>query len=528
MPGSISLGGGHPIGVNLFYDGASTLFLTFTDTVAALSYSTNIYVGSISNTVGGSSAFVGFSGATGGATSIQTITNFSFIGGLFSGTAYPPLGQFIFATNSNWKYFKGLSEASSPDATAWRNVGFDDGAWSVGAAPFYFENNPGPGNPYAYTGNTALTDMPGSYSCVFLRQSFVLSNASQIATLQLSALSDDGFVAYINGTEVARYNLPGGNIPYNGRASTDILEPASVQNFVLANPQSYLVPGTNVIAVQALTSSLTNSSFIFSAQLSASIQSPWSNVGISEFMATNKSTVQDVDGDYSPWIELYNPTTNDISLAGWSLTDDTNNLTKWQFPNVVLLDADDANGSDNFMVVFASGKNRVTVTNELHTNFKLSPAGGYLALVNSNGNIVSSFSYPPQQADVSYGRDMVNQNVIGFLMSPTPGDPNVVAGADVSSAVAFSQSGSTFSVPFFLQLSAASTNAVIRYTLDGSLPTSDSTVYTGPLQISQSVQVRARSFTDGLMPGSASQRKLYPARCESPEHHFGFAGHRHL
>ena len=500
-PGNINLGGGHPIGVTLFYDGQATLSLTFTDTVASAFFRTNLNVGSVTNTVGGGTAFVGFSGGTGGANSIQTVTNFTFIGALPPNAAAPPLGQFVFATNSTWKYLEGRAEASSPDTTAWRNVGFNDSAWNAGVAPFYYEENPAPGNPYADSGNTDLTDMPGSCSCVFLRQAFVLANVSQVSKLQLTTLSDDGMVAWINGTEVARFNLPAGNIPYNGRASTDLAEPAPIQNYLLTNAQTLLLSGTNVIAIQAFVSSLTNSAFAIWAELSASTSAPWSNVGISEFMAVNKTTIQDEDGDPSPWIELFNPTAGAVNLSGWALTDDTNNLAKWTFPNVVLLDAGDANGSDNFMVVFASGKNRTNNVAELHTNFKLSPAGGCLALVDSNSNIVSSFSYPPQQTDVSFGCDMVDRNATGSFAAPTPGNPNSATGPTVSSATAFSSSGGTFTSSFQLQLSTAATNAIIRYTLNGTTPTPDSTVYTSPLAITQSLQVRARSFADGLMPG---------------------------
>ena len=57
------------------------------------------------------------------------------------------------------------------------------------------------------------------------------------------------------------------------------------------------------------------------AAFSASTNLTWQAVGISEFMATNQSTVLDADGDPSGWIEIFNPTTNDVNLSGWSLTD---------------------------------------------------------------------------------------------------------------------------------------------------------------------------------------------------------------
>ncbi|HEY1786618.1 MAG TPA: chitobiase/beta-hexosaminidase C-terminal domain-containing protein, partial [Verrucomicrobiae bacterium] len=248
----------------------------------------------------------------------------------------------------------------------------------------------------------------------------------------------------------------------------------------------------------------TASLLVLPGWLYAQANATWQAVGISEFMATNQSTVQDEDGDFSPWIELYNPTTNDVNLNGWALTDDTNNLTLWKFPNVTIPDLDDANGSDNYLVVFASGKNRTSNTNELHTNFQLPASGGYLALVDANKNIVSVFnSYPQQQPDVSYGRDVVNPNITGFFPEPTAGEANSTDGTNFVPAIGFSQTGGTFVNSFSLQLTNADPNAVIYYTVNGTAPTESATLYTGSISITGSVQVRARAFDDaaGLMPG---------------------------
>ncbi|MEI9959605.1 MAG: CotH kinase family protein [Limisphaerales bacterium] len=416
--------------------------------------------------------------------------------------AFSAHGKPFFSTNSTWKYFKGTSEASSPD-TVWRNIGFDDSAWLAGAAPFYFENDPGSGN--AYTGNTALTDMFGGYTCIFMRQTFVVTNLALIAQLQLTALCDDGFIAWINGVEVARFNMPSGNLAYNASSSPALPEPVPLQNDVLSDPQSYLVNGTNVIAIQAFNSSLSASSdFLMWATLSTSATATWGNVGISEFMATNQTTVLDEDGDASPWIEIFNPTTSDVNLNGWALTDDTNNPALWKFPNVTIPCLENANGSDNYMVVFASGKNRTINTGELHTNFRLPVNGGYLALLNPLGNVVSVFNYPTQRVGVAYGRDMINPGITGFFPKHSPGEANSISGANFASEVEFSRAGGTFVSAFNLQLSTADTNAVIYYTLDGSAPTEDSAIYTSPISITGSVQVRARAFDDanGLMPGN--------------------------
>jgi hypothetical protein len=122
------------------------------------------------------------------------------------------------------------------------------------------------------------------------------------------------------------------------------------------------------------------------------------NVSISEFMAINTSTLKDEDGVYSDWLELANSESRAIDLQGWYLTDDRAVLTKWMFPKRVL-------NAGEFLVVFASGKDRKPGTGNLHTNFRLSGAGGYLALVEPDGYTVHSeyAAYSPQKADYSYG-----------------------------------------------------------------------------------------------------------------------------
>lgn len=400
----------------------------------------------------------------------------------------------LIATNSTWQYFKGRAEASSPDSTAWRAADFDDSAWSSGQAPFYYENDPT--SATAYSGNTDLTDMDGGYTCIFLRQKFTVEDPSRVQQLLLTALSDDGFIAWINGAEVARFNMPAGSVAYSGSSLAALSEPVPLQSDWLTNLQGALVAGTNVLAIQAFNSSIASSSdFLIWATLNASTSTSWTTVGISEFMATNSSGAQDADGDYSPWIELYNPTTNDLSLNGWSLTADANNLRQWVFPNITI-------EANSFIVLFASGKNRTNATAELHTNFRLPVNGGFLALADASTNIVSSFAaYPAQTPKQSYGRDTATYSEAGYFASPTPDDANAMGGATAAPAVSFSRAGGTFTDGFSLQLTTQS-NAAIHYTLDGSAPTEDSAVYAAALGISSSVQVRARAFLPGLMPGA--------------------------
>lgn len=123
------------------------------------------------------------------------------------------------------------------------------------------------------------------------------------------------------------------------------------------------------------------------------------NPVISEFMADNESTIPDEDGAFSDWIEIHNPTSSPIALANWCLTDSATNLTKWRFPAVILEPGE-------FLVVWASSKNRRVVGAPLHTNFALSKDGEYLALVQPDGLTVEhqfAPSFPAQKGNESYG-----------------------------------------------------------------------------------------------------------------------------
>ncbi len=157
---------------------------------------------------------------------------------------------------------------------------------------------------------------------------------------------------------------------------------------------------------------------------------------ISEFVARNDRSLDDQDGDDSDWIELHNPGDEDISLNRWYLTDNPADLRKWRIPDVTL-------GAGEYLVVFASGKDRDSAEDELHTNFQLSSDGEYLALVEPDGQtVVHQYTptYPPQVTDVSYGiptgvqnQTLVAEGAAAAVLVPTDGsldivEPDVVAG----------------------------------------------------------------------------------------------------
>lgn len=123
----------------------------------------------------------------------------------------------------------------------------------------------------------------------------------------------------------------------------------------------------------------------------------WADVFISEFLANNSTGLQDEDGQRSDWIEIHNNGLTSVNLENWALTDDSGELEKWVFPSVSI-------APNSFIVVFASNKDRKNPPAPLHTNFKLSSTGGYLALVKPDNSLASEFNpYPAQYPDKPYG-----------------------------------------------------------------------------------------------------------------------------
>ena len=122
--------------------------------------------------------------------------------------------------------------------------------------------------------------------------------------------------------------------------------------------------------------------------------STYGDVVINELMASNMATIADQDGEFDDWVELYNNTSTAINLNGYYLSDDPNDLMKYQFPNVTI----DGNG---FIVVWLD--NDLTQQG-LHADFKLSATGEELLLINSNLQVVDKVVFGSQTTDVSYAR----------------------------------------------------------------------------------------------------------------------------
>lgn len=317
-----------------------------------------------------------------------------------------------------------------------------------------------------------------------------VTTAPEIASFSASA----GPVVSNVGLNIA----PGASVTLNWQVTdadtVTLTENATVLSSLAAGSTVVTPAGTRTYTVTGTNSGGTTSKVI-TVQVGAPTTPPVLNEILAK--ATGDGVAKlDEDSEPSDWIEIHNPNAFAVTLAGHALTEDPARVANWPFPAGSFIEAGD------YLVVFASGKNRSVAGQELHTGFALSAAGQYLALLGPSGTLVDSFSpgFPAQFDDVSYGR--VPGGGIDYFTGPTPGQLNDTAPGAPGAAVTFTSPPGTFTTATQVTLAVDSPLAEIRYTLDGSLPTAASPLYTAPIPLSATTLVKARSFQAGRAPGA--------------------------
>lgn len=203
---------------------------------------------------------------------------------------------------------------------------------------------------------------------------------------------------------------------------------------------------------------------------------------INEVLYANLGFIRDEDGDNSDWIELYNYGDKSLNLEGLSLSDQMGKMGRWYFPDMELAPGE-------YLIVWASGKNKVTDSGELHTDFLINPSD-IITLYDKNDECIDRFHFEESvETGLSVGRNVKNPGQLAILSANTPNRAN---NASIVSSVAridstlsepvFSADGGVYDDSFELKLSCNEGESIL-YTLDGSEPSLDSSVYSGPILI---------------------------------------------
>ncbi len=152
--------------------------------------------------------------------------------------------------------------------TSWTGVDFDDTAWLSGTGGVGFDN--GTSGFAELIGTDIKAQMLGNNATAYVRIPFTLDNPAACYDLELNIKYDDGFVAYLNGQEVARRNAPE-PLAWNSDATTTHPNSAArtFEAFDVSEWVGLLREGSNVLAIQGMNTSLTSNDFLIVAELHA-------------------------------------------------------------------------------------------------------------------------------------------------------------------------------------------------------------------------------------------------------------------
>ena len=330
---------------------------------------------------------------------------------------------------STWRYFVGTS---NPD-TNWRNLPFNDASWLSGPGGLGF-------------GDTDdQTIIPQSPS-VFVRKSFFISDTSQITAAVFNMDFDDGFVAFLNGVEIARqYVGVIGDRPINTVYATVSHEAVMYQGM---SPDSFYIDpvflksiirnGVNVLTVQV-----------------------------------HNATSVSADLSCIPFLSF--------GMRNSGLT--YSNPPSWfQQPPREYLSA----------------------------MFKLKKSGETIYLFDNSSTLIDQHSYTVLQNDHSWARNPDGSANWCLTNIPTPNASNNSATCYTSYAPVpvFSLTPGFYPNAQSLTMSTTLSGGQIRYTVNGNDPTPTALLYSSPLALAITTSIRAKVFSNNTLP-SATETKSY-------------------
>ncbi len=309
-------------------------------------------------------------------------------------------GDLLIREGDPWKFFRG----KSPPPRNWTDLDLDDANWEVGPSGFGY----GDGDDA-----TVLNDMEGSYLSVYTRKVFTVEDIEKLSTLFLRVDFDDSFRVVLNGREIARVNLPAGfSLPHNLPAMNQ-REAGNKAVYQLGPASEFLKRGRNVLAAEAHNSSLSSSDLSLIVELENREIEDRGEKTRRVHPVINEVLYSSPDRAEGGWVEIYNPSENELALEGFFLSDDPGELKKYPIPKGAVIP------SNGFLLLSRD---------ELGSQFSLS--GRLVTLAASKGlRAVDALLRPgkkePAEArGTSHGRSPDGSADVIFFSQPTPGRSN--------------------------------------------------------------------------------------------------------
>ena len=359
----------------------------------------------------------------------------------------------LFGLNSTWKYY----DKGAMSSTVWRTPGYSDTSWSSGESPLGYKTL-GIKTTVSY-GSNANQKNPTTY----FRKTVNLSKApSNNDVFILDYQVDDGFVLYVNGTEVERVNMPSGTISFNTYSSTYAGDDPITGSVNI--PARLFHQGDNLIAVEVHNNSATSSDLYWAARLNTSVDAvgdefvsteaildlPSDNfvsltacftpmpeeerlaqgitpVRINEVSAANNIYVNEY-WKKNDWVELYNTTDQPIDLEGMYLT-----TNKAKSSSTYKISKDESLAETiiqphGYLVIWCD---KLTPISQLHASFKLDADGADVILTSADGTWSDRLTYPEHKEDESVGRYPDGNNNVFVMNVPTIAKSNITTSYQV-------------------------------------------------------------------------------------------------
>ena len=196
---------------------------------------------------------------------------------------------------------------------------------------------------------------------------------------------------------------------------------------------------------------------------------------INEYSAANCDNGGGNCGDYDDWIEIFNNSSDAIDLQGYYLSDKIGNLTKWQFPEELIINP------NSHVVIYASGLDPNLGTSSFNTSFKLTQTKGseYIVITSEEGTVIDYIKLVSHQLNHSVGRNIDGDSDWALFINSTPGAPNQNESSynNYKATPTMNYQPGVYSGQIDLTISCNDIDAQIYYTLDGSFPSTASNYY---------------------------------------------------
>lgn len=219
------------------------------------------------------------------------------------------------------------------------------------------------------------------------------------------------------------------------------------------------------------------------------IKTTTAQVVINEYSCSNINGPTDAFGQREDWVELYNMGSAAVNLAGYYLSDNDNNPQKWQIPSGSI-------AAGGYLMVYCSGRGVVS-GNELHPSFNLAQTSNEWFILTSPAGVTVDFVELTQMTkqNHSIGRQTNGATTWKLFLTPTPGASNTGGINFYTPTPAFSVAPGFYPGTQNVTITCSDPTATIRYTTDGSDPTTTSMLYSAPVSITATKVLRAKAFS---------------------------------